>query len=235
MNYIKLPSWVKPLAEIHATSVVEDELGLSEDSVEYDKEFEKAFYNFCNEFYTHSLIPYAANPSPVAKNVFNAFKDIFSDGPHSWLSSRIQDQKMRKLFESRLVKAVNALAKIYMYAEVQQTKTGYNQAKDLQDPEQRKTTILHNQRIRNIRLIVTSLLLGSIYQIFKLDKNQLESLIDQNLVQGKLSFREMNSTKFQTQLARMVVSSLVANYGETVVQQSVEEALKNYHSNKERK
>lgn len=77
---IYLKEWVQPMAELHAICVVEDELGLTDPkSSEYQREFEKAFSDFCEEYYTHSLVPLAGNPATIqGVNSFRAFTgDLF--------------------------------------------------------------------------------------------------------------------------------------------------------------
>lgn len=59
MKKIFLKEWVKPMAELHAESYVEDVLEIKKSNPKYKKEFDKAIQEFCREFYEHSLVPHA--------------------------------------------------------------------------------------------------------------------------------------------------------------------------------
>jgi len=113
---IYLKEWVKPMALLHAQCVVEDEMGLyDQNSPEYQKAFEKAFYEFCNEFYVHSLTPMAQNPT-IRKgvNAYLAFNNILFDGPKSYMSQNYSDPKKRALNSKRLKTAIQTIVEIYM-------------------------------------------------------------------------------------------------------------------------
>jgi len=56
---IHLVEWVKPMAELHAETYVEDVLGIKKSNPKYKKEFNKAVQEFCHEFHQHSLVPHA--------------------------------------------------------------------------------------------------------------------------------------------------------------------------------
>lgn len=203
MANITLPAWVRPMAELHATSVAEDELGLDPDTPEYDRAFEKAFYEFCEEFYTHSLIPYAANPSLPGKNAFLPFADILfrtytkGDGSVNWSWAGIKgaDEKEQQQIERMILRSVANIVKIYMKKSIV-TSTGFSGAKG-------KEAMMERQEARYVRLAVTSMLMAMIKSIFDVDRETMVQTVREFIADA--SFSRLNSTQAQQTFSAKIV------------------------------
>lgn len=195
MANITLPSWVKPMAELHATSVAEDELGLDPDTPEYDRAFEKAFYEFCEEFYTHSLIPYAANPSLPGKNAFLPFADILFRSSNSWAGIKGADAKEQEQIERMILRSVANIVKIYMKKSIV-TSTGFGGAKG-------KEAMMERQEARYVRLAVTSMLMAMIKSIFDVDRQTMVQTVREFIADA--SFSRLNSTQAQQTFSAKIV------------------------------
>lgn len=186
MKKIYLKQWVKPMAELHAISYVEDVLGLTEDSPKFKKEFEKAFEEFCVEFYEHSLIPHAANPTvPAGRTVFDTFKDDF------FSNMKIDNLEEKRELYNNITRSVSMISRVLVEMELGKLKYNYN---DVSGSKEEKTKEIHD-RVRNRykRLIFISILMSHIQLMFKLKKGEIDSFVDDLLKSEK--WRSLQSTK----------------------------------------
>ena len=186
MKKIYLNDWVKPMAELHAICVVEDILGISQDNPKFQKEFEKAFEDFCTEFYEHSLIPRASNPTvPAGKVIFDSFKDDFMKN----LNAPTEEQK--KELYAQITRSVSMISRVLVESELGKLKYNLN---DIDGTEEEKNQKRHDSvRNRYKRLLFICLLMGHIKSLFKIKKGEVDNLIDSLLSSQK--WKSLQSTK----------------------------------------
>jgi hypothetical protein len=210
---IHLKEWVKPMAMLHAQSVVEDEMGLTDqDSAEYQKEFEKAFYEFCHEFYTHSLVPHAMNPTILEGiNAYVAFDDLLFDGPKSFISTNFPNDKRAKTDpktgetvaanaekSKQLKRSVGTIMRIFMLAKLKDIKYAYVKLEpegEYVDTSARKKLNREAEINRFIRLFMVSTIMGAINEIYQIDARQLAAAMNEklkNVPSGKLRNKKFN-------------------------------------------
>lgn len=206
MKKIFLKEWVKPMAELHAVCVVEDVMGLSEDDPKYQKEFEKAFHDFCVEFYTHTLIPYAANPTvPAGKNVFEVFeKDFMSN-------IKADTDEIRKELYSQITRSVSMISRILVESEMGKMKYDLN---GIEGDKDQKTAKIHDSvRNRYKRMIFICLIMGHLKAVFKLKKGEIDNFVDELLSSKKWrSLQSTPSTKDFAEKIRNAVEEDMKDY-----------------------
>lgn len=203
MKKIYLKEWVKPMAELHAIAYVEDVMGLTEDSPKFQKEFEKAFVDFCVEFYNHSLIPHAANPTvPAGKTVFDVFKDDFISN----MKNGTLEEK-RELYNN-ITRSVSMISRVLVEMELGKLKYNYN---DVSGSKEEKATEIH-QRVRNRykRLIFITILMSHIQAMFKLKKGEIDSFVDELLKSEK--WRSLQSTKSVKDFAEKIKGAVEEDF-----------------------
>lgn len=192
---IFLKEWVQPMAELHALTVVEDILGIEQDDPDYKKEFEKAFYEFCKEFYENSLIPHAANPTvPAGKNVFEVFKPDFMSG----LNAESEDIKGELYFQ--ITRSISMISRVLVQSEMGKLKYDL---KDVVGEKDEKTKIFHDSvRNRYKRMVFNCILMGHIKAMFKLKKGEVDRFVDSLL--GSEKWRSLQSTKATKDFAEKI-------------------------------
>jgi len=188
---VYLPKWVEPMAMLHAQSVVEDELGLSPNDPDYEKQFEKACYDFCKEFHEDSLVPKAMNPTwRGGINAFDAFEDSLFKGANSFLGSRVSSEEERKHMASQIRRAVTSLVSVYLKAELKSDKYGYNHISS--KSETKKDDLMKAQHNRYERLLIISSLLASIEMVFGIKGSELKSVV--NDILGEKTWKELSTS-----------------------------------------
>lgn len=215
---IYLKEWVKPMAILHAQSVVEDEMGITDqNSPEYQKEFDKAFYEFCHEFYTHSLVPTAMNPTILeGVNAYEAFDNDLFDGPDSFISKNFphdktpRKDKNGKLLSSnnekskQLKRSIGTIMRIFMLAKLKDIKYEYVEVGEV-DKESRKKINREMEINRFIRLFMVSTIMSAVHEIYQIDARQLAAAVNEKLKDvgsGRLRNKEFNKD-FANQLRDM--------------------------------
>lgn len=203
MKKIYLKEWVKPMAELHAVAYVEDVLGLSEDHPKYEKEFEKAFEEFCAEFYNHSLIPHAANPTiPAGRIVFDVFKDDF------YQNMKLDNLEQKKELYGNITRSVSMISRVLVEMELGKLKYNYN---DVQGSKDEKAVEIHD-RVRNRykRMIFICILMAHIENMFKLKKGEIDSFVDDLLKSEK--WRSLQSSKSVKDFADKIKSAVQEDF-----------------------
>ncbi|MEO5348892.1 MAG: hypothetical protein H7836_04525 [Magnetococcus sp. YQC-3] len=179
---IFLKEWIQPMAELHAISVVEDELGLTDrSSKEYQKEFEKAFYEFCDDLYTHSLTPMAGNPT-IRKgiNAYIAFDRELFDGRDSFINKNYPNREEAKANIKRLKTAVQTITEIFMGGKHSGLHYEYRE----KTPDNIFTLDDENKAVdieRFKRLFITSYILSMVNELYKTKSENIYSFLEQNL------------------------------------------------------
>jgi len=206
MEKIYLKEWVKPMAEHHATSYVEDVLGLEKGDPKYQKEFDKEFYNFCKELYGNSLIPHAANPTiPAGKNVFQIFEPDFMS------SLKGETLEMKREMYSQITRSVSMIARILVESEMGKMKYDLRNVEGSKDE---RTEKFHDSvRNRYKRLVFISMIMGLVKSMFKLQKGELDSFVDGLLKSTK--WRSLQSTSATKDFATKIKNAVekdVADY-----------------------
>lgn len=199
-NKIHLPLWVQPMAELHAQCVVEDEMGLSEDDPKYEKMFEKAFMNFCSEFYKNSLIPHAANPTiPAGKNVFEIFEGDYKS------SLKTETPEQSKELYSQITRSVSMISRVLVNSEMGIMKYDL---KDVQGNSKEEKTNKYHDSIRNRykRMVYICIMMGLIKSMFKIKKSDLDSFVDDLLKSKK--WRSLQSTKATKDFATKIKKAI---------------------------
>jgi len=200
---VELPSWIEPMGILHATCVVEDELGLSKGDANYEKEFEKACYEFYDEFYQDSSIPKVMNPTwRGGINAFDAFEDTLFKGPKSFLGSRVSSEEERKHMAGQIRRAVTSLVSVYLKAELKNDKYGYNNISS--KSETKKDDLMKAQKSRYERLLIISSLLASVEMVFGIKGSELKSVVSDII--GEKTWKELS-----TSLAHRAFSEGVKN------------------------
>lgn len=188
---VYLPKWVEPMAMLHAQSVVEDELGLSPNDPDYEKQFEKACYDFCKEFHEDSLVPKAMNPTwRGGINAFDAFEDSLFKGSNSFLGSRVTSEDERKHMAAQIRRAVTSLVSVYLKAELKSDKYGYNHISS--KSENKKDELMKAQHSRFERLLIISSLLAAIEMVFAIKGSELKSVVA-DILKDK-TWKELSTT-----------------------------------------
>lgn len=196
---IYLKEWIKPMAELHAVCVVEDLMGLEKDDPEYKKEFEKAFYEFCKEFYENSLIPHAANPTiPAGKNVFEVFEGDFLG------SLNAESSEIKKELYSQITRSVSMISRVLVQSEMGKLKYDL---RDVDGDKDEKTKKFHDSvRNRYKRMIFICLLMGHIKSLFKLKKGEVDRFVDSLL--GSEKWRSLQSTSATKDFANKIKTAV---------------------------
>jgi hypothetical protein len=199
MKKIFLKEWVRPMAELHAICVVEDLMGLSENDPKYQKEFEKAFHDFCLEFYEHSLIPHAANPTvPAGKNVFDVFQKDFMD------NLKAENDEIKKELYSQITRSVSMISRVLVESEMGKMKYDLN---GIQGEKEEKTKKIHDSvRNRYKRMIFICLIMGHVKSMFKLRKGEIDNFVDSLLASEK--WRSLQSTPATKDFASKIKSAV---------------------------
>jgi hypothetical protein len=211
MKQVYLPKWVEPMADLHATSVVEDELGLRENDANYEKEYEKAFYNFCKELHVHSLTPYAMNPTwRGGINAFHEFEQTLFKG---WIGQKGKDEKEQKELRGMVYRAITNLTTVYLRGEKKSAKFGYQYEKPgpdgvepTQSKEDKKKHLFEQQKNRYERLVIVTMLLHFVEMVYNVKGDELRSLVDA-VVKGE-NWQELSSKQGQASFAKMVHAAL---------------------------
>lgn len=199
---IYLKEWVRPMAELHARSVVEDLMGMDESDPKYEKEFEKAFVEFCSEFYENSLIPHAANPTiPAGKNVFEVFQKDFIEN----LKASSPEEKQE--WYSQITRSVSMIARVLVQSEMGKMKYDL---KDVEgDKEQRNAKYHDSVRNRYKRMLFICILMGHVKSLFKLQKGEVDRFVDSLLASEK--WRSLQSTGATKDFAEKVKNGVEAD------------------------
>lgn len=203
---IYLKEWVQPMAELHATSVVEDLMGLSEDDPKYEKEFEKAFEEFCLEFYENSLIPHAANPTiPAGKNVFEVFKADFIG------NLKADSPEITQELYNQITRSVSMISRVLVESEMGKMKYDL---RNVEGEKEERTQKYHDSvRNRYKRMIFICLVMGHIKSLFKLSKGEVDRFVDSLLASEKWrSLQSTNATKDFAEKIRNAVDSDMRDY-----------------------
>ncbi len=174
---IFLKQWIKPMAEEHAETYVCEVLGLESDDPKYEKEFEKAFYKFCEEFYEDSVIPHAANPLKASNPTISPYEkiyDIFKAEFISSLKNISPEMKLKKYAD--VTKGISLIANALVESELGKIKYDIKEVEG--DSKEEKTNSRH-ERVANRykRYIFGVMLMGLVRSVFKLKKEDIESLI----------------------------------------------------------
>lgn len=211
---IYLKEWVKPMAELHALSVVEDEMGLTDqNSKEYQKAFEKAFVNFCEEFYTHSLIPMAANPT-IRKgvNAYLAFDEELFEGRNSFIKRNFPNSEEARTNVKRLKTAVQSITEIFMSGKFSGRQFEYKK-KDMSDSSTYENLDETNRKAdieRFKRLFVTSFFLSIIHKFYQTDPHKMMLAIAQKI--DGIPAKQFRDHDFNIQFALDVQKSVNSNF-----------------------
>lgn len=188
---VELPSWIEPMGILHATCVVEDEMGLKRGDANYDEEFEKACYEFYDEFYQDSSVPKVMNPTwRGGINAFDAFEDSLFKGSNSFLGSRVTSEDERKHMAAQIRRAVTSLVSVYLKAELKSDKYGYNHISS--KSENKKDELMKAQHSRFERLLIISSLLAAIEMVFAIKGSELKSVVA-DIVKDK-TWKELSTT-----------------------------------------
>jgi hypothetical protein len=188
---IELPNWIEPMGILHATCVVEDEMGLNPGDDGYEKAFEKACYEFYDEFYQDSSVPKAMNPTwRGGINAFDAFENSLFKGSNSFLGSRVTSEEERKHMAGQIRRAVTSLVSVYLKAELKNDKYGYNHISS--KSENKKEELMKAQVSRYERLLIISSILASVEMVFSIKGSELKSVVSDII--GKKTWKELSTS-----------------------------------------
>jgi hypothetical protein len=191
MKTIKLPEWVRDHAALHAQSVVEYELGITDaSSPEYEREYEKAFHKFCREYYEHSLIPAETQDSIKSSNPYvtpgkeSYFKNIFDAG-------KIPPNEREKAWRN-LKAAAQTIERIFFDSKYGEYTFSHYEAKD----REKYLDVMAN---RYLRLLLLSVVLELVSHIYSADGAALKGAIKEalsNVRPADLNNRKKTIDKF---------------------------------------
>jgi hypothetical protein len=174
---IFLKSWIKPMAEEHARVYVEDVLEMDEKDPKYEKEFEKAFYKFCEEFYEDSVIPHAANPLKASNPTISPYEKIYENFKTEFISNLKHSNPELKIKKySDISRGVSLIANALLESEM--GKMLYD-IKEVEGESKEEKTANRHERVVNRfkRYLFGTMIMGLIKSVFKLKKDEIDSLV----------------------------------------------------------
>lgn len=201
-QYQKLPAWQIRMAILHATSYVEDVLGLKDDDKSYASKLQAEAIRFLAEGIEESLTPHMAeykdNPTtPIARDAF--LEQPFFNFEGSFFKQNLPDKEQREKYYKLLRTAVNTLQLVYTGAAFKKKKNDYSFSES--DNRTPKTSIEPALIDRYERLFVVTAIMTLIEPLFRLNPEGLDKFL-----KLKLSGRqkEMNNHKFRSEFIRKV-------------------------------
>lgn len=187
MKVVQLPEWVKDHANLHAQSHVECELGLLDPTdPAYEREYEKAFYKFCKEYYEHALIPAetedsikSSNPYRTpGKSAFEEFKGEFAGSDQQkglFQTGKIKSQEEVTKTWNSVKAAVQTLERIFFDHHFGDYTFSQYHAKN---NETKYREVIVNRYLRNALLMM---FLQNVKNIYETDGDKLRASVEDAL------------------------------------------------------
>lgn len=181
-EYAKLPEWQLRMAIQHATSHVEDVMGLKDTDPKYYKSLEKEATKYLDEGIKESMTPHMVegeNPTTaIAEDVFKLSPVFSIDG----IFLRRLEAPEREKYYQRIRAAVNTLAGVFNEVALRLNKSRYAIGKGASAEEKRETKVAQFQRV-----FLDTAMAALLESVFRANPKGFDDFIREGLAQKNLN------------------------------------------------